>query len=222
MARTSKNISNEYETILVTEKDINESDFIWGYARCSTNEDRQDISRQTRELKEKKCDRIVLEYIKGDRKDKAGFNYITNNLKQGHTIVALEVSRITRSTLQLCELIDKVKDFKVKLDINSLVVDCTRGELDPMTEGMVKMLGVVAEMERNITSQRIKSGLENAKAQGKKLGRKNISIEDIPQMFFKHYPQYKNKIINLTEYSNLCKVSRPTIYRWLNTYEKTV
>ena len=37
----------------------------------------------------------------------------------------------------------------------SFIVDCTN-ELDPMTEGMIKMMGVFSELERNIISQRVK------------------------------------------------------------------
>ena len=42
--------------------------------------------------------------------------------------------------------------------------------VDPMTEGMLKMMGVFSELERNMISQRVKSGLQNAKAKGKQLG----------------------------------------------------
>ena len=50
------------------------------------------------------------------------------------------------------------------------MVDCSQGKMDPMTEGMIKMWGVFAEMERNIISQRVKSGIANAKARGAKIG----------------------------------------------------
>ena len=59
----------------------------------------------------------------------------------GDTIVATEVSRITRSTKQLCEIIELAKDRHIKLVLGSFIVDCTK-ELDPMTEGMLKMMGV--------------------------------------------------------------------------------
>ncbi len=44
-------------------------------------------------------------------------------------------------------------------------MDCTK-ELDPMTHGMLTMWGVFAEMERNIISQRVKSGMANAISKG--------------------------------------------------------
>ena len=39
---------------------------IYGYARCSTNEDRQDIQRQVRELKNAGAESVYLEYEHGD------------------------------------------------------------------------------------------------------------------------------------------------------------
>ncbi len=39
---------------------------VFGYARCSTNEDKQDINRQVRELKEAGAQEIYLEYEHSD------------------------------------------------------------------------------------------------------------------------------------------------------------
>ena len=99
------------------------------------------------------------------------------------------------------------------------MVDCSRGELDPMTEGMLKMMGVFAEMERNMISQRVKSGMANAKAKGKKIGRPTTTSDDVPYIFLKHYPKYKANEINVTEFSRLCDMSRTTIYKYIKLVE---
>jgi len=68
---------------------------------------------------------------------------------EGDTIATTEVSRLMRSTKHLCEILQMVQDKKLILNIGgSFVVDCSKGELDPMTEGMIKMWGVFAEMLR--------------------------------------------------------------------------
>ena len=140
---------------------------IYGYARCSTNEEMQDINRQIRELKQLGAtDRTIYrEYESGMKNDRVELQRLLEAVQSGDTIVATEVSRITRSTKQLCEIIEFVKDKHIRLVLGSFVVDCTR-ELDPMTEGMLKMMGVFSELERNMISQRVKSGLKNAKAKG--------------------------------------------------------
>ncbi len=196
---------------------------IYGYARCSTNEKMQDINRQVRELKQQGATdtTIYLEYESGTKVNRTELNKLLNIVQTGDTIVATEVSRITRSTKQLCEIIELAKDRHIKLVLGNFVVDCSK-ELDPMTEGMLKMMGVFSELERNIISQRVKSGMANAKAKGKTIGRPVTTADDIPNVFYKHYPKYKNGEINKMEFSRLCSLSYPTIYKYLGIVENKI
>lgn len=84
------------------------------------------------------------------------------------------------------------------------------------------MMGVFSEIERNITSQRVKSGMENAKTKGKQIGRPIVTADDIPGIFYKHYPKYKKGEINKKEFSRLCDLSYPTIYKYLHIVEGRV
>lgn len=190
---------------------------IYGYARCSTNEREQDINRQVRELKQQGAsDRTIYhEYESGTKTDRAELQKLLAIVQSGDTIIATEVSRITRSTQQLCEIISFAKEKKIKLILGTFVVDCTK-ELDPMTEGMLKMMGVFSELERNMIRQRVKSGMENAKAKGKKIGRPSATADSIPSVFYRHYPKYEKKEINKTEFARLCGLSYPTIYKYLS------
>lgn len=194
---------------------------IYGYARCSTNESLQDINRQIRELKQQGAEdkTIYREYESGTKVNRAELQKLLDIVKPGDTILATEVSRITRSTKQLCDIIELAKNRKIKLVLGSFVVDC-RKDLDPMTEGMLKMMGVFAELERNMISQRVKSGMENAKAKGKTIGRPTVTADDIPANFYKHYPKYKKGEINKKEFSRLCSLSYPTIYKYLRIVEE--
>lgn len=193
----------------------------YGYARCSTNEKSQDINRQVRELKQQGAtdETIYLEYESGTKINRAELNKLLNIVKSGDTIITTEVSRITRSTKQLCDIIELAKERHIKLVLGNFIVDCT-SELDPMTEGMLKMMGVFSELERNIISQRVKSGMENAKAKGKTIGRPITTADDIPSNFYKHYPKYKNGQINKKELSLLCEISYPTVYKYLSIVEE--
>lgn len=194
---------------------------IYGYARCSTNEKLQDINRQIRELKQQGATdtTIYLEYESGTKENRAELNKLLNIVQTGDAIVSTEVSRITRSTKQLCDIIELAKAKHIKLVLGNFVVDCSK-ELDPMTEGMLKMMGVFSELERNIISQRVKSGMDNAKSKGKVIGRPTTTADDIPTVFYKHYPKYKNGEINKKEFSRLCSLSYPTIYKYLRLIEK--
>ncbi|WP_270943114.1 recombinase family protein [Romboutsia lituseburensis] len=194
----------------------------YGYARCSTDETKQNIDRQVRELKEMGASKenIYLEYESGTKVDRVELQKLLRVVEPGDTIVTTEVSRITRSTKQLCEIIEFVQDKQLKLILGAFVVDCSKGELDPMTEGMLKMMGVFAEMERNMISQRVKSGMQNAKAKGKTIGRPVVTSDDIPTIFLKHYPKYKNNQINVSEFARLCSMSRNTIYKYIRLIEE--
>ena len=193
---------------------------IYGYARCSTNEELQDINRQIRELKQLGAEEetIYHEYESGMKNDRVELQRLLSAVEEGDTIVATEVSRITRSTKQLCEIIELAKDRHIKLVLGSFIVDCTK-ELDPMTEGMLKMMGVFSELERNIISQRVKSGMQNAKAKGVPIGRPATSEDRIPSTFFKYYPKYKRGEINKAEFAKLCSVSYPTIFKYIAIVE---
>lgn len=194
---------------------------IYGYARCSTSEERQDIYRQVRELEGLGVNRenIYMEYESGAKADRIELNRLIDKLQTGDVIVTTEVSRITRSTKQLCEILELVRKLRVKLIIGTFVVDCREGDLDVMTEGMLKMMGVFAELERNMISSRVKSGMANAREKGKKIGRPATSSGDIPTIFLKHYPKYKSEAINITEFARLCSMSRTTVYKYIKILE---
>lgn len=190
---------------------------IYGYCRCSTNEGKQDITRQERDLKALGVidnKNIYKEYESGTKLNRIELQRLLDKVKEGDTIVATEVSRITRSTKQLCEIIEFAKNKHIKLVLGPFVVDCTR-DLDPMTEGMLKMMGVFSELERNMISQRVKSGIANARAKGKIVGRPQLTIKDIPQKVVDMHDLYRNGTISKTDYAKICNISRPTLDKYL-------
>jgi DNA invertase Pin-like site-specific DNA recombinase len=195
---------------------------LYGYARCSTDNTKQDITRQTRELQALgvTTNNIYLEYASGTKTDRIEFNKLLDKVEHGDTIIATEVSRITRSTKQLCEVIELAKARRIKLVLGSFIVDCIK-ELDPMTEGMLKMMGVFAELERNMISQRVKSGMENAKAKGKLIGRPTTTIEDVPVAVVKAYGLLKNGKINKSECARMCSISRSCLYKYIKIIEES-
>ena len=196
---------------------------IYGYCRCSTTEERQDINRQKRDLYKLGVEdekNIYWEYESGTKNDRAEFNKLLELLEKGDTLCTTEVSRLTRSTSYLCDILKMVQEKHIRLMIGNFVVDCREDNIDPMTKGMLMMWGVFAEMERDMISARVKSGMENAKAKGKKIGRPTIDKSNLPMKFLKYYPMYKNNDLNITEFSRLAEVSRKSIYKYIEIMEK--
>lgn len=193
----------------------------WGYARCSTNEDKQDINRQIRELKGAGAEEVVFEYEHGDAKVKKQIQMLLDAAEEGDTITTLEVSRLSRSTHQLCEIVNTIKEKHLRLVIvGSITVDCRKGDIDPMSQAFVQMSAVFAELELSIIRARVKSGMENAKAKGQRIGRKPTTKDDIPPIFYKHYPSFVAGQMNVSELARVCELSRPTVYKYIHMLEK--
>ena len=169
---------------------------IYGYARCSTNETKQDIQRQTRELKTAGAEKIFLEYEHGDSAVKEQLSTLLETAQAG------------------------VKDKCLRLSIvGSICVDCSSGQIDPMTNAFIQISGVFAELELRIIRDRVRSGMANARAKGRRIGRPQATADDIPASFLRHYPAYKAGKMNLSELARICGLSRTTVYKYIGLLE---
>ena len=197
---------------------------IYGYARCSTTETRQDIGRQKRDLKELgvEDDRYIFwEYASGIKADRPELMKLLEIVKSGDTVVATEVSRLSRSTSDLCDLLKVVQSKHLCLAIGSFQVDCRGDMIDPATKGMLLMWSVFAELERDIISQRVRSGMLNAKLKGKRIGRPKIDISRSPPSFFQYLSLYRVGKITVTGFAKLVGCSRTSIYAYLKVLESS-
>ena len=192
----------------------------YGYARCSTNETKQDIDRQVRELKAAGARKIFLEYEHGDAKVKSQQEAMFATAEVGDTIITMEVPRLARSTQQLCGIIDTIREKRLRLVIvGSITLDCREGRADPMSEAFLQMAGVFSQLELAMIRTRVRSGMANAKAKGKQIGRPQITADSIPAIFLRHYPAYKNRQLNVSELARVCDLSRTTVYKYLDLLE---
>ena len=191
-----------------------------GYSRCSTNEGKQDINRQVRELKAAGAEVVYMEYEHGDAKVKNQQQAMFAESEAGDTIIVLEVSRLARSTQQLCEIIEIIRAKHLRLVIvGSITLDCRNGQADPMSEAFLQMAGVFSQLELSMIRARVRSGMENAKAKGKKIGRPQVTADDVPSGFLRHYQAYKRGQLNVSELARACNISRTTAYKYINLLE---
>lgn len=198
-----------------------EKKMVYGYSRCSTNETKQDIHRQVRELKAAGAEEIFMEYEHGDAKIKSQQQAMFAQTHSGDTITVLEVSRLARSTQQLCEIIDLVREKHLRLMIvGSITLDCRSGQPDPMSEAFLQMAGVFSQLELSMIRMRVRSGMANARAKGKRIGRPQVTVENIPAIFLRHYPAYKNGSLNVSELARVCGISRTTVYKYLSLLDR--
>lgn len=190
---------------------------VYGYARCSLAEERgQDIDRQVRELKAAGAQEIITEREHGDAKVKQALDLLLSSAEIGSTLICCEVSRLSRSTQQLCAIIEVIKQKHMRLIIlGSITVDCRNGDIDPMSQAFIQMSAVFAELELSIIRARVRSGMQNAKEKGRRIGRPHTTKDDIPAIFYKHYPALMAGKMNVSEMARVCNLSRPTVYKYM-------
>ena len=89
-----------------------------------------------------------------------------------------------------------------------------------MSEAFLQMAGVFSQLELAMIRARVRSGMANAKAKGARIGRPQMTLEDLPPVFLRHYPAYKAGQFNLTELARVCNLSRTTVYKYIGLLEK--
>ena len=101
----------------------------------------------------------------------------------------------------------------------SITADCRKGTIDPMSQAFIQMSGVFAELELSMIRDRVRSGMQNAKAKGKRIGRPKTTKDSIMPVFYKHYLAFVAGMLNISEFARVCGLSRPTVYKYLRLLE---
>lgn len=169
-----------------------------------------------RELRAAGATVIWWEYEHGDADSKEQQNLMWEAVQSGDTIVVTEPSRLSRSVQQFCQIVEKIKGKHIRLQIlGSITIDCRANEPDPMTVAFLQLIAVFSELELGMIRTRVRSGVENARSKGKRIGRPPITQDDIPKVFWRYFTQYQAGKINVSELARLAKISRPTAYRYI-------
>ncbi len=152
------------------------------YARVSTTNQGQDVSMQTRELHEY-CERrgwqIVSEYIdegvSGVKDSRPELNRLMSNAhrRRFDCVVVWKFDRFARSVTHLLRALETFNALGIAFVSLSEQIDTTT----PAGRMVFTVLGAVGELERSLIAERVRAGLRNAKAKGKKLGRPRVKVD---------------------------------------------
>jgi DNA invertase Pin-like site-specific DNA recombinase len=181
-----------------------------GYARVSTQE--QNLDRQIDQLKAAGCERIFKEKITGTKKDRPELDKLLDQIRTGDTIIISELTRLSRSTKDLFELVEVIHGKGA--DIKSLKeswLDTTT----PQGKLMFTIFAGISQFERDLISQRTKEGLEAARARGRNGGRPAMDNKQV-ELALK---MYKSKEYSIPEITKATGVSKTTLYRYINNKE---
>jgi DNA invertase Pin-like site-specific DNA recombinase len=141
-----------------------------GYARVSTFD--QNLDRQIDALTRTGIDRrlIYSEKITGTKRNRPELNRMIVSLEPGDIVVVADLTRISRSTKDLLEIVDKIKERGASLkSIKDTWLDTTSD--NAYNEFLLTVMSGLSQLERDLTSQRTKEGLASAKARGRNGGR---------------------------------------------------
>jgi len=189
------------------------------YARVSTTKD-QSCERQILELQEiaKNHNWIVTgtyvdEGISGAKKNRPELDRMLKDalLRKFDVVATIELSRLGRSVKNMCEIADLLKQKNINLFVKNQNIDTSTivGEL------FFNIINSISQYERDLTAERIKSGLENAKRKGVVLGRKsNLNLETQKVIL-----DMKSQGIGLKKIAMETKVSVQTIRKLLSAKE---
>lgn len=151
------------------------------YARVSTNNG-QDPEMQLRELREY-CQRrgweMAGEYVdagvSGSKDSRPELNRLMAEAHKRRldAVVVWKFDRFARSVSHLLRALETFKALGIEFVSLSEQVDTST----PTGKMVFTVLGAVAELERSLIAERVRAGLRNARAKGKKLGRPRVVLD---------------------------------------------
>ena len=179
-----------------------------GYVRVSTmeqHEERQLIALR----KEAQVERVYMDKLSGKNTARPALQQMLAAVQAGDTIYVSEFSRLARSTKDLLDIVQQMKERRVRVISLKEKFDTTT----PAGELAMTVFAAIATFERQIMLERQREGIAVAKAKGVYQGRQP---KRKPHNWTALRAQYERHIIpSLSELARRCHCSRPTIYRWL-------
>lgn len=176
-----------------------------GYARVSTTDQNLDLQHDA--LEKAGCEKVFEDKVSGTRSDRPGLIKAMEILREGDTLVVWKLDRLGRSVKQLVDLISDLhsKGIQFKSITDAIDTGTTSGRF------FFHVMASLAEMERELTVERTRAGLEAARRLGRRGGRKrqmtDSKIESAKKLLANGVPP--------RDVAHNLGVSIPTLYRWV-------
>ena len=178
----------------------------YGYARVSTED--QNPALQLAALKKAGCRTVFKdEGISGATAQRPALVKCLKNLQAGDTLVVWKLDRLGRSLRDLIHMLDDLKHHGGKFRSLTEAIDT-----DTATgRAMWQMIGVLAELERSLITERTRAGVKAAQRRGVRFGRKpKLSPQQV-----EHARQLIADGKRVQDVAALLSVGRVTLYRHL-------
>ncbi|MDB2550535.1 recombinase family protein [Rickettsiales bacterium] len=177
-----------------------------GYARVSTID--QNLDLQIDSLKKAGCQKIITDKISGSLQNRIGLEELLNTIRKNDEVIVWRLDRLGRSLKHLIELITIFNNKEVFFTsiTESINTKSSSGKL------IFHIFASLSEFERNLISERTKSGLQSARARGKLGGRPKKAPKEKRQLA---KDLYDSKKYSLAKICNIIGISKPTLYKYI-------
>lgn len=182
------------------------------YVRVSTVE--QNEARQREALQAYNIDKWFIEKVSGKDTNRPQLISMLDFVREDDVVYIAEFSRLGRSAKDLLDIVENIEDKGASL----ISIKENFDTKTPAGKLQMTMLAAIAEFERAMILERQREGIAIAKKEGKYKGRKKIKRTDIDI----HYDRYMSRKASKTQISNELGISRNTLTRLFNEYEKTL
>lgn len=187
----------------------------FAYIRVSSRD--QSENRQLDSLKGLKIDEIVIEKASGKNFiGREKYQQMKSQLRSSDLLVVKSIDRFGRNYTQICKEWESIINMGVDIQVLDMPILNTRDNQNGLTGRLItdivlKLLGYVAERERDNIKTRQAEGIASAKSRGVKFGR---PTSEIPKDFIRCYELYKQGLIKVKDVMSMCNIAKSTFYKY--------
>ena len=187
----------------------------FAYIRVSTRE--QNENRQLDSLQGLKIDEIIVEKASGKNfVGREKYQEMKSKLRAGDLVIVKSIDRFGRNYSQICKEWESITNMGVDIQVLDMPILNTRNNQNGLTGRLItdivlKLLGYVAERERENIKTRQAEGIASAKSRGVKFGR---PLLDVPKDFIRAYELYQNGLIKVKDVMSMCNIAKSTFYKY--------
>ncbi|MER0442837.1 recombinase family protein [Emticicia sp. W12TSBA100-4] len=180
-----------------------------GYARVSTKD--QVLDLQIDALNKDGCEMIFKETASGAKTERPELQNLLKHIRKGDIVVVYKLDRLGRSLKHLLEVVSELNSKEVGIRSINDAIDTTT----PQGRLFFNISASFAEFERDLIRERTKSGLEAARARGRKGGRRQGMTKEAEQKAILAETYYKEGKMGVNQIAEEIGVSKMTLYKYL-------
>ena len=187
----------------------------FAYIRVSTRE--QNENRQLDSLQGLNIDEIIIEKASGKNfVGRQKYQQMKAQLRAGDLVIVKSIDRFGRNYAEICKEWEALINMGVDIQVLDMPILNTRDNQNGLTGRLItdivlKLLGYVAERERENIKTRQREGIDSALARGVKFGR---PTSEIPKDFIRCYELYKQGLIKVKDVMSMCNIKRSTFFKY--------